>query len=84
MKNITITVADDVYRQARQKSAANDTSLSRVVTEYLQSWTADDQQRANRMQALRGLFDRADRRDHGRRGSAGPFRREATYAECLR
>ena len=84
MKNITITVADGVYRQARQKAAAHDTSLSRVVSEYLQSWTADDQQRASRMQALRGLFVRADRRDRGKRGSAGPFRREATYAERLR
>jgi hypothetical protein len=84
MKNVTITVADDVYRQARQKAAMHDTSLSRVVTEYLQRWNVDDQQRANRVQALRGLFARAERRDRDKRGSAGPFRREATYAERLR
>ena len=84
MKNITITVADDVYRQARHKAAAHDTSLSRVVSAYLQHWTTDDQQRANRMQALRGLFTHADQRDHGKRGSAGPFPREVTYAGRLR
>jgi len=84
MKNITVTVAEDVYRQARQKAAAHDTSLSRVVSEYLQRWTEDEQQRAQRLQALRGLFARADQRDRGKRGSAGPFRRETTYAERLR
>ena len=84
MKSITITLADDVYHQARQKASAHDTSLSRVVREYLQHWTADDQQRASRLQALSSLFTRADRRDREKRGSAGPFQREATYAERLR
>ena len=84
MKSITVSLADDVYHQARQKASAQDTTLSRVVRDYLQHWTADDPQRASRVQASSSLFTRADRRDRDKRGSAGPFQREATYAERLR
>ncbi len=35
MKNITISVDDDVYRQARIKAAERDTSVSALVRNYL-------------------------------------------------
>lgn len=35
MKNITISVEDDVYRQARIKAAEQDTSVSALVKNYL-------------------------------------------------
>ncbi len=37
MKNITVSVADDVYREARIRAAERDTSVSALVAEYLAS-----------------------------------------------
>ncbi len=37
MKNITVTVPDDVYRNARIRAAERGTSVSALVGEYLQS-----------------------------------------------
>jgi predicted CopG family antitoxin len=36
VKNITVTVPDDVYRQARIKAAEQGTSVSGLVTDYLE------------------------------------------------
>jgi len=35
MKNITVTVDDEVYRRARVKAAERDTSVSALVKQYL-------------------------------------------------
>lgn len=35
MKNITVTVDDDTYRQARIKAAERDTSVSALVKQFL-------------------------------------------------
>ena len=35
MKNITVSVPDDVYREARVRAAEAGTSVSALVTEYL-------------------------------------------------
>lgn len=35
MKNITVSLPDDVYRRARIKAAERDTSVSALVREYL-------------------------------------------------
>lgn len=40
MKALTITVADNLYRQASQKAAAADTSLPQVVESFLREWVA--------------------------------------------
>jgi plasmid stability protein len=37
MKNITVTVPDDVYRNARIRAAERGTSVSALVAEYLRS-----------------------------------------------
>jgi len=37
MKNITVSVPEEVYRKARIYAAQSDTSVSRLVSEYLQS-----------------------------------------------
>jgi hypothetical protein len=37
MKNITVTVPDDVYRTARIRAAERGTSVSALVGEYLRS-----------------------------------------------
>ncbi|MGH3186833.1 MAG: hypothetical protein ACRDPY_22045 [Streptosporangiaceae bacterium] len=36
MKNITLSVPDDVYRNARVAAARNDTSVSALVVAYLE------------------------------------------------
>jgi hypothetical protein len=82
MKNITISVEDEVYRRARRKAATEDTSLSRVVQRFLTQWAGQDD-RTELMARLERLFREADRRDRKKSGSAGPFSREELYAERL-
>lgn len=40
MKNLTLTVPDDVYRSARIRAAESGVSLSALVSEYLRSIVA--------------------------------------------
>ena len=82
MKNLTITIADDVYRRARSKAAAGDTSVSRVVQDYLQKWTAD-RNRARLRADLKRMFAEIDREGRGKKGSVGPFSRAEIYEERL-
>lgn len=42
MKNITVTVDDEVYRRARVKAAEHDTSVSALVKRYLMQLTEDE------------------------------------------
>lgn len=42
MKNITVSVDDDVYRQARVKAAQRDTSVSALVKRYLVDLARDE------------------------------------------
>jgi plasmid stability protein len=42
MKNITISVPDDVYRAARIRAAERGSSVSAIVTEYLRTMTEGD------------------------------------------
>lgn len=83
MKNLTLTLPDDLYRRARRKAAAADTSLSGVVQDYVARWVADDQSRAELTARLDALFAQSDRRDRKKSGSAGPFTRDEFYAGRL-
>jgi len=51
MKNITVTVPDDVYRRARIHAAEQGRSVSALVAEFLRSLTNDDAEFA-RLEAL--------------------------------
>ena len=82
MKNLTISVDDAVYRRARKKAAAEETSLSRVVQRFLEQWAGKDDH-ADLVVRLQRLFEEADTRDCDQQGSAGPFTREELYAERL-
>jgi len=42
MKNITVSVDEDTYRQARIKAAERDTSVSALVKDFLSSLAADE------------------------------------------
>ena len=67
MKNITVSVPDDVYRNARVAAAQRDTSLSALVAAYLErlSGRMDEFARLealqHEMQAEIGQFRAADR-----------------------
>jgi hypothetical protein len=52
VKNITVSVPDDVYRGARIEAAERDTSVSALVRNYLESLSeqSDDFERRRRMQ----------------------------------
>ena len=42
MKNITVTVDDDVHRRVRIKAAEIDTSVSAVVRAFLARWSGEE------------------------------------------
>ncbi len=53
MKNITVSLPDDIYRRARIKAAERDTSVSALVREFLTSLSEEesDFERRRRLQA---------------------------------
>jgi len=57
MKNITVAVDDDVYRQARIAAAERDTSVSALVREYLVSL---GRSREDQNEATQNLFASLD------------------------
>ena len=67
MKNLTVSVPDDVYRNARVAAAHRDTSVSTLVVAYLKqlSWRMDEFARLEALQrevqADIGQFRAADR-----------------------
>jgi hypothetical protein len=67
VKNVTVSVPDDVYRNARVAAARRDTSLSALVVEYLERLSGRMNEFA-RLEALQqevqteiGQFRAADR-----------------------
>ena len=48
MKNITVTVPDNVYRAARIRAAERGSSVSAIVAEYLRSLAGDAAEFARR------------------------------------
>jgi len=82
MKNITVSVNDEIYRRARRKAAEHNTSVSKLVAEYLRSLTRDEELRAERTKRLQKLFAEVDRDPKRRR--AGRLKREDIYQRGLR
>lgn len=44
VKNITVSVPDEVYREARVQAARRDSSVSAMVTEFLRSLSRREQE----------------------------------------
>ena len=60
MKNITVSVPDDVYSTARRQAADRNTSVSQLVAEYLRSLGREDELRAETSaQTRRSIHDEA-------------------------
>ena len=77
MKNITVSVDDDVHRRARIKAADDGTSVSAAVRDFLIRWSGEESEfdRLKRLQdeTLRGIDgfsagDRLPREELYRRG----------------
>jgi len=78
MKNVTVSVPDDVYRQARMRAAERDTSVSALVADYLRSLSGpspefirlrDLQRTITNALSDFGAADRLDRDELHERGS---------------
>jgi len=82
MKNITVSVNDEIYRRARRKAAEHNTSVSQLVAEYLRTLTKDEELRAERNKKLDELFAAQDRRR--KRKPIGRLKREEIYTRGLR
>jgi hypothetical protein len=52
VKNVTVAVPDEVYRQARIRAAEQGTSVSALVAEYLRSLSADTESEFARLRDL--------------------------------
>jgi plasmid stability protein len=69
MKNITVSVPDDVYRDARIRAAERGTSVSALVAEYLRSLSGGQAQfsrleaQQKQIQSRIGRFRARDRLD---------------------
>lgn len=57
MKNITLSVPDDVYRKARLAAARQDTSVSALVSDILQEIASGRSRHASRATAIAKAFD---------------------------
>jgi len=82
MKNITVSINDEVYRRARRKAAEHNTSVSQLVAEYLRKLSQDEELRAERTKKLEELFASQDR--GRRRKPVGRLKREEIYGRGLR
>ena len=82
MKNITVSVNDEVYRRARRKAAESNTSVSRLVADYLRLLGKEEELRAERTKRLEELFAAQDRK-RTKRG-VGRLKREEIYGRGLR
>lgn len=61
MKNITVTVPDEVYRKARIKAAERDSSVSALVREFLCELAADGDDFARRQRLQEEVLASIDR-----------------------
>ncbi|MBN9611410.1 MAG: hypothetical protein BGO26_00365 [Actinobacteria bacterium 69-20] len=52
MKNVTVSVPDEVYRRARIRAAESGSSVSALVTGYLRSLSSDDESEFARLREL--------------------------------
>jgi hypothetical protein len=57
MKNITLSVDDDIYYQARIKAAQKHSSVSRLVAEFLEQMVAEDDEQVNARKEMKLLFE---------------------------
>jgi plasmid stability protein len=60
MKNITVSIDDDLYRRARGRAAREGTSVSRVVKATLLRFVTEESEDERRARELASLFAKID------------------------
>ena len=81
-KNITVSVPDDVYREARVRAAERGTSLSAMVSDYLRTLSDRDAEFARLEEQQRRIM--AEIRDTGFSASDRLSRDEVHDRDALR
>ena len=56
MKNITLSLEDDIYSQAEVKAVALHTSVSEVAVDYLRLWAAQNSSVEQARQHMAAMF----------------------------
>ncbi len=74
MKNITVSVPDDIYQQARVTAAKQGTSVSARVTEFLTHFAGEDDHFKAMENRMLEIIDSIDRCEIGEQPT-----RERTY-----
>ena len=77
MKNITISVDNDLYEEARDEAARRRKSLSALVREFLAGLHSRGGKQTD--PELQQLYEMVDRKHARRKGSAGPLNREEMH-----
>lgn len=74
MKNITLSIPDHIYRQARIAAAERNMSLSALVREYLLSLQSESPSHEKQVQALFETLDQSCNQQ-----PIGPLNRQTLY-----
>jgi len=82
MKNITLSIDEEIYLAARRKAAERNMSLSRLVAEYLQSLSREEELRTERNRRLNEAFYAIDQ--GAARPPVGRLNRAEIYDADLR
>ena len=82
MKNITVSVPDDVYSMARRQAAERNTSVGQLVAEYLRALGREEELRAERARKLEEVFTMKHERPQP--GPVGRLNRDEIYDAELR
>ncbi len=84
MKNVTVSLDDDTYRNAKRRAAENDRSLSSVVREVLQTYGAQESEFDRLKRQQDELLARLDARGGGIDASARWSREEVNDRALMR
>ena len=76
MKNITVSVKDEVYRQARITAARMGTTVSAMVARYLLTVTGNDEEKQRDIEDRNKLMEELLRRSAGFSLGTTPTRSE--------
>jgi len=79
MTNLTITVDDEILRQARIRAIEEGSSVNAVLRDYLARYVADRDRSERDRALLRGIVAHA--REHQGRSGGQRVRREELYEE---
>jgi len=82
MKNITLKIDEETYRKARVRAAAEGTSVSAMVRDFLvRQMDHEDERESRRIAALEEIYRIAEARGQSRPEPLKPLARDEIYAD---